>query len=264
MRAFTWKTDNDLAMITGRSLAQYLDDRFVLIRNVSKRQIGYVDAVLVGPPGTLVFRILDAEGNFANEGANWLRIKPNGESVPGGINPTREAIADIRKVREYLDKHHVVNTPVYGVVVFTKDEQRVRLSARDPVVPPSHLRTLVNNLRPNYLAKDRIDQADGARDSPPAHGRVRAMQLLLARVGEGKTREVQNRLLRPQAPRAAGEGLGAALDRSPDRRLPPALHGQRAGLLQRRILQLLQPLPSSAGARRAAAALCWTIPLAYG
>ncbi len=159
VRAFTWKTDNDLAMITGRLLAQVLDDRFMLIRNVSKRQIGYVDAVLVGPPGTLVFRILDAEGNFANEGVNWLRIKPNGESVPAGIDPTREAIADIRKVREYLDKNHVVNTPVYGVVLFTKDEQRVRLSARDPVVPPSHLRTLVNNLRPNYLAKDRIDQA---------------------------------------------------------------------------------------------------------
>src|SRR5215213_10541108 len=67
IRAFTWKTDNDLAMITARFLAQYLDDRFTLIRNVSKREIGYVDAVLVGPPGTLVFRILDSEGDFVNE-----------------------------------------------------------------------------------------------------------------------------------------------------------------------------------------------------
>src|SRR5579871_91203 len=67
IRAFTWKTDNDLAMITGRFLAQYFDDRFTLIRNVSKREIGYVDAVLLGPPGVLVFRILDTEGNFSNE-----------------------------------------------------------------------------------------------------------------------------------------------------------------------------------------------------
>ena len=79
-----------------------------------------------GPPGTLVFRILDNEGKFANESANWLRLKPNGETVPAGINPTREAIDDIRKVREYLEKNHVVNMPVYGVVLFTKDEQRVR------------------------------------------------------------------------------------------------------------------------------------------
>lgn len=157
IRAFTWKTDNDLAMITGKFLAQYLDDRFTLIRNVSKRQIGYVDAVLVGPPGVLVFRILDVEGSFANEGANWLHRQPNGELVPARINPTREAVDDIRKVREYLDNKQIPNVPVYGVVVFTKPEQRVPLSARDPLVPPSHLQSLVNNLRPNYLAKDRID-----------------------------------------------------------------------------------------------------------
>ncbi|MEP7290764.1 MAG: hypothetical protein ABI835_03225 [Chloroflexota bacterium] len=159
IRAFTWKTDNDLAMITGRFLAQALDDRFTLIRNVSKRQIGYVDAVLVGPPGTLIFRILDSEGSFANEGVNWLRVNPTGETVPAGINPTVEAIADIRKVREYLEKYQLMNTPVYGVVVFIKDPQRVRLTARDPVVPPAHLQTLIAALQPNYLAKDRIDPA---------------------------------------------------------------------------------------------------------
>lgn len=157
IRAFTWKIDNDLAMITGRFLAKYLDDRFVLIRNVSKRQIGYVDAVLVGPPGSLVFRILDDDGHFVNEGANWLRIKPGGETVPAGINPTREAIADIRKVREFLEKRHIVNTPVYGVVVFIKDEPLVRLTATEPTVPPTHLTSLITTLRPNYLAKDRID-----------------------------------------------------------------------------------------------------------
>ena len=158
VRAFTWKTDNDLAMITGRFMAQFLDDRFDLVRNVSKRQIGYVDAVLVGPPGVLVFRILDNEGSFANDGVNWLRIKPNNESVPASINPTREAIADIQKVREFLDKHSLPAIPVYGVVVFVKDEQRVRLSAREPVVPPTHLKNIIPNLQPNYLAKDRIDQ----------------------------------------------------------------------------------------------------------
>ncbi len=159
IRAFTWKTDNDLALITGRFLAQYLDDRFDLIRNVSKRQIGYVDAVLVGPPGALVFRILDSEGNFVNEGADWLRIKPNNDRLPAGINPSREAIADIKKVREFLEKRHLPNLPVYGVVVFTKPDGRVQLTARDPVVPPTTLQGLVVSLQPNYLAKDRIDPA---------------------------------------------------------------------------------------------------------
>jgi hypothetical protein len=115
--------------------------------------------VLVGPPGTLVFRIVDNEGHFLNEGANWLRIKPTGETVPAPLNPTREAIADIRKVREYLEKHRIVNTPVYGVVVFIKEEPLVRLNATEPTVPPTHLQSLVISLRPNYLAKDRIDSA---------------------------------------------------------------------------------------------------------
>jgi hypothetical protein len=158
VRAFTWKTDNDLAMIVGRLLANSLDSRFSLIRNVSKREIGYVDAVLVGPPGALVMRILDVEGTFANEGANWLSIKRDGENLPAPINPTNECIADIRKVREYLDKRQLPNVPVYGVVIFMKEEPRVRLSARDPLVPITHLQSLVVSLQPNYLAKDRIDQ----------------------------------------------------------------------------------------------------------
>lgn len=158
IRAFTWKTDNDLAMITARFLAQFLDDRFVLIRNVSKREIGYVDAVLVGPPGTLVFRILDDEGDFVNEGVNWLRVRPTGETVPAGINPSVEAIADIRKVREYLEKRQLMNSPVYGVVVFVKDERRVRLTMREPTVPPAHMTQIIPVLQPNYLAKDRMDQ----------------------------------------------------------------------------------------------------------
>jgi hypothetical protein len=158
IRAFTWKTDNDLALITGNFLAQTLDSRFSLIRNVSKREIGYVDAVLIGPPGALVFRILDNEGDFTNEGVNWIKTTPKGDKVPASINPSREAIADIQKVREYLGKHHLPNVPVYGIVVFTKDQTRVRLSASEPVVPPTHLQNLVVNLQPNYLAKDRIDQ----------------------------------------------------------------------------------------------------------
>ena len=89
---------------------------------------------------------------------NWLSIKPNGDKVPASINPSREAIADIQKVREFLAKHHLPNAPVYGVVVFVKDQTRVRLSASDPVVPPTLLQDLTVNLQPNYLAKDRIDQ----------------------------------------------------------------------------------------------------------
>jgi hypothetical protein len=157
IRALTWKKDNDLAIVTGRYLEQYLNDRYTFIRNISKREIGYVDAALVGPPGVLVFRILKDRGIFANEGPNWLKQNQKGEWLPAGINPTREAIADIRKVREFLAKHKQGEIPVYGVVVFIVEPPYTQLMAKEPTVPLSHLQSLNDNLQNNYLAKDRIE-----------------------------------------------------------------------------------------------------------
>jgi hypothetical protein len=162
VRALTWKKDNDLARITGRVLEPILDDRYTFIRNVSKREIGYVDAVLVGPPGVLVFRILSQQGVFANEGPNWLMRGKRGEWLPANINPTREAIADIRKIREFLAKRQLPNVPIYGVVVFIVEPPGVQLMAKEPTVPITHLSTLYANLQRDYLAKDRIDQASTA------------------------------------------------------------------------------------------------------
>lgn len=157
IRAFTWRTDNDLAMMTAQALAPQLDDRYTLIRNVSRREIGYVDAVLVGPPGVLVFRITDVEGDWANEGGNWLIRKPSGEFLPAPFNPTQEDLVDIKKVDEFLKMRGQQNVPIYGVVVFTKDERRIRLSARESVVPITHLHMLMVNLQNNYMAQERIN-----------------------------------------------------------------------------------------------------------
>lgn len=159
VRAVTLKKDNDLAMITGRFIGQYLDDRYHFIRNVNKRPIGYVDAVLVGPPGALVFRILDNKGVLANEAANWLKRDASGQWSPAGINPTREAVEDIKKLREFLGANRLADVPVYGVIVFTREEPHLQLSAKEPVVPVTTLRSLITNLGGNYLAKERIDAA---------------------------------------------------------------------------------------------------------
>ncbi len=158
IRAFTWKVDNDLAQIMGNALATQLPDSFTLIRNLSRGEIGYVDALLVGLPGVLVFRLMDNVGIFANEGSNWLR-QEGGEWRPAGIDPTRECVADIEKVRQFLSRRNLGDTPVYGVIVFMNEPPRTQLMAREPVVPITPLSMLVVNLRPNYLAKDRIDAA---------------------------------------------------------------------------------------------------------
>ena len=162
VRAVTIRKDNDLAVIVGRFLGQYLDERYHFIRNVNKREIGYVDAVLIGPPGALVFRILDSSGNFANEGADWLKQDGRGHWTVAGIDPTRECVQDIKRLREYLTQNNLGDVPVYGVVVFTRREPAVQLAAKQPVVPITTLPSLVTNLGGNYLAKERMDPAKAA------------------------------------------------------------------------------------------------------
>jgi|FLYN01.1.fsa_nt_gi hypothetical protein len=158
VRALTRKTENDLALVTGNFLAQQLDARYTFIRNINPPGLAYIDAVLVGPPGVLVFRILDNEGVFANEGANWLERKPNGEWFPARISPTREVVEDIQLVREFLARKNLPEVPVYGVIVFTKDAPLVSITAKEPVVPITLLPSIIANLSNNYLAKERIPQ----------------------------------------------------------------------------------------------------------
>jgi hypothetical protein len=158
VRAVTRKTENDLALLTGDFLGQYLDERYTFIRNINPPGAPYIDGVLVGPPGLLVFRILDDEGIFANERANWLEQKKDGSWFPARIRPTREVVDDIQLVRDYLTKHNLGDAPVFGVVVFTKEAPTVSVAVKEPVVPVSLLHSLLDNLKDNYLSKERIPQ----------------------------------------------------------------------------------------------------------
>jgi len=157
IRAVTWKTDNDLAMITGKFLEDHFDSRFTFIRNISRLGLGYIDAVLVGPPGVLVFRILDNDGVFFNETSKWLRQTGKGDWAPLRFNPTEQVVVDIKKLREYLAKRSLPNMPVFGVIAFVLPENMVQVSAEKPTVPSAQLSHLVDALSNNYTAKDRID-----------------------------------------------------------------------------------------------------------
>lgn len=156
LRAVTWRTDNDLAKMTGDFLAKQLDARYTFIRNVSKFGLGYVDAVLVGPQGVLVFRIVGEEGTFFNEVDKWLKRDPRGGWVPLRYNPTQQAVDDIKHLREYFKRRGLPDVPVFGAVVFTAPN--VNLSAEKPAVPPAQLPTLLERLSTNYMARERIDQ----------------------------------------------------------------------------------------------------------
>lgn len=161
IRALTRRKENDLALMTGDLLNQstYFDGRYTFIRNINRSGLGYIDAVLLGPAGALVFRILNHSGNYANEGANWLQQNKQGEWLPFSTNPTKEAVDDIQHLRDYLTRNRLETVPVFGIIVFTAGPGAVQIAEKDPVVPISHLHSLVQNLGGQFLAKpDRITQ----------------------------------------------------------------------------------------------------------
>jgi hypothetical protein len=161
IRAFTRRKENDLALTTGNIINQsgYFDGRYSFIRNINRSGLGYIDAILIGPPGALVFRILDNTGNFANESANWMAQNSRGEWVPARINPTRQCVDDIQHLRQYLTRHNLGTVPIFGLIVFTASEGGVRIAEKDSIVLISHLHSVVQNLSKQYLAKvDRIPQ----------------------------------------------------------------------------------------------------------
>lgn len=158
IRALTWRTDNELADRTGVELAQHLDERYIFIRNVSKRSIGYIDAVLIGPGGVVVFRITDRRGVFFNDRSRWLVQRDKGTWKTMRWNPTKETVDDVTRLRAFLKERGLEHVPVYGLIVFTEEEPIIQFTTENPVVPVTSLQELVFRLEANYLSKERIDQ----------------------------------------------------------------------------------------------------------
>lgn len=155
-RAVTRRVENDLALKTGNHLAQFLDERYRFIRNINQPELGYIDAVLVGPPGVLVFRIMDSTGVFFNEKTGWMRKDNQGDWTPVRVNPTKECIVDINATREFLKARGLGEADVFGVVVFTVEPPQMTFTSEEEVVPVAYLSGLVDRLSKNYLSRERL------------------------------------------------------------------------------------------------------------
>ena len=161
IRALTWRQDNPIAAQVGDVLANQLnlDERYSYIRNLSKMTVGYIDAVLVGPPGVLVVRVTERAGTFFNEGAKWLKQKDKGQWQSLNWSPTSEVIEDIKKTREFLGSRGLSQIPIFGVVIFTEAEPATRVTTENPVVPVLQPHELAYGLEDSYFAqRDRLDQ----------------------------------------------------------------------------------------------------------
>ena len=157
LRAIAWRTDNAAAWELGELLAGQLDRRFVFVRNISQRGIGYVDAALVSGHGILLLRITRRRGEFANDGGDWLRRGRKGQWRRMRWNPTREVIASALRVKSALRANGLGGAPVFAAVVFMRDAPDARLRLREPAVPVVHASGFVAGLRDSYFANSRLD-----------------------------------------------------------------------------------------------------------
>jgi hypothetical protein len=161
IRAMTLQKDNPYAYEVGEALKRTSiggDARYTFIRNLSRRQIGYIDAVLVGPPGVLVFRTVNYRGAWINERVDWRNRTSKGLKL-ASTNPTRECARDVYALRKYFAKRGLEKVPVYGMVVFTAPDEAVDLQADAPVIPVAELHTLFQIMRMDYLQDERIDHS---------------------------------------------------------------------------------------------------------
>ena len=156
LRAITWKTDNKNARQLGDVLAARLDHQFVLIRNISKRSTGYVDAALVSKHGVLALRISQRKGEFFNEGGQWLQRRRKGKWRTMRWNPSRECAAAAMKLRAHLQDCDLPDMPVFAAVVFLRDPPELRLKLRQPAIPVVYASQLVSSLHDSYFAEDRL------------------------------------------------------------------------------------------------------------
>ncbi|MCY4145246.1 MAG: hypothetical protein OXE95_08850 [Chloroflexi bacterium] len=157
LRAASWRTDNALAWELGEGLAAELDQRFVFIRNISQRGIGYVDAALVSRHGVLLLRITQRRGEYRNEGGSWLRRGRDGRWRTLRWSPTREVVASALRVESTMQARGLGGVPIFAAVVFMREEPAAQIHARQPAVPVVHASALVSGLRDSYFAAWRLD-----------------------------------------------------------------------------------------------------------
>jgi hypothetical protein len=155
VRGLTMRMENEPALAVADVLARELDGQYAFVRNISRRGLGYIDAVLIGPSGVLVFRIVDLPGIFLNEGADWLERKGGKPFMLSKLNATRDCVNDVYALRKFLASRQLSQVPVYAIVVFTAPG--VQLSARQPVVPIAEPRTLMTVIRSDFMKENRID-----------------------------------------------------------------------------------------------------------
>ena len=138
-------------------LSTVLDGRHILVREPAQPGLdARLDALVIGPGGIMVFKLVDEPGIYRCEGDLWLQRPPGKDFQVWLRNPTREFLPEIDRLRAYLNKRDLGSVPLSTLIVFT--DPHASISARAPAVPITTLFNLPVELHNGYLLRPRIDE----------------------------------------------------------------------------------------------------------
>lgn len=155
-RGMATPTTDPLGARLVQTVAPVLDSRHLVLRNHSIQAdlVTKPDAVIIGPGGVMVLKLVDEPGIFRCEHELWLKRSAGRDFQSWRRNPTREVVQELDVLREYLASKQLQNVPIDAFIVFTHPE--VEISVRTPVVAVTTLDYLPYELRHGYLLNDRI------------------------------------------------------------------------------------------------------------
>ncbi|MCY4008591.1 MAG: response regulator [Anaerolineaceae bacterium] len=150
------KTDDLLAQEVFQTLARNLDARFSFISSSQIRSVCGIDALMIGPPGLLIFKFLHLNGQLYQERGHWLTQNRKGELIPLKNNPTQELLSDMNHIQQRLDGQGLSDFPIFGAILSLNDSDQLQYHANEEIFPLVFAPSLNERLKQSYFFRDRI------------------------------------------------------------------------------------------------------------
>ncbi len=155
-RGIATPTTDALGARLTQTLSPVLDEHHLLMRHVKPRGLPITpDALIVGPGGVMLLKLIDEPGIFRCEGDVWLLRRAGRDFSSWERNPSREMIQEIDAMGAFLAQKGLEGVPISAVIVFT--HRSAEISTRAPAIPITTLEYLPIELRRGFLLSARID-----------------------------------------------------------------------------------------------------------
>lgn len=150
------KSDDLLSQDVFQKLSRQFDARFTFVSRGQLRNMRGIDALMIGPPGLLVFKFLHHRGHLYQERGHWLMQNRKGELIPLKNSPTKELISDINRIQHRLLGKDLADFPMFGAILSMNDADQLQYHANEEIFPLVFAPAMHERLKESFLFRDRV------------------------------------------------------------------------------------------------------------